>query len=144
MNELNLFNACAEWLLLCQAGDVVPLRDVAPDFGFVVELLMSVMSISPAIMHLQCIVCTKNNDGCLLHLNQIFFSPCLEWLLLCQAGGVVPLGDLAAQFGLGAELLLSVVTPRMNKTIHGRLEGGLLYTSAYIARIKAQVFAAFA
>jgi hypothetical protein len=52
---------------------------------------------------------------------------------------VIPLGDLAAQFALGSELLMSVVTPRMNKTIHGRLEGGLLYTSAYIARIKAQV-----
>ena len=57
-----------------------------------------------------------------------------------QAGGVIPLGDLAAQFALGSELLMSVVTPRMNKTIHGRLEGGLLYTSAYIARIKAQVW----
>ena len=51
----------------------------------------------------------------------------------------MPLGELAAQFNLGSELLMSVVTPRMNKTIHGRLEGGLLYTSAYIARIKAQV-----
>ncbi len=53
---------------------------------------------------------------------------------------MIPLGDLAAQFALGSELLMSVVTPRMNKTIHGRLEGGLLYTSAYIARIKAQVW----
>ena len=65
--------------------------------------------------------------------------------LLCQvgsvvqAGGVVPLGDLAAQFGLGSELLMSVISARMNKVIHGRSEGGLLYTSAYIARIKAQV-----
>lgn len=57
----------------------------------------------------------------------------------CQAGGVVPLASLAAQFALGSELLMSVVTVRINKTIHGRLEGGLLYTSAYIARIKAQV-----
>ncbi len=53
---------------------------------------------------------------------------------------MIPLGDLAAQFALGSELLMSVVAPRMNKTIHGRLEGGLLYTSAYIARIKAQVW----
>ncbi|DBB10622.1 TPA: hypothetical protein ACH3X3_007133 [Trebouxia sp. C0006] len=58
---------------------------------------------------------------------------------ILQAGGGIPLGDLAAQFALGSELLMSVVTPRMNKTIHGRLEGGLLYTSAYIARIKAQI-----
>lgn len=58
---------------------------------------------------------------------------------ILQAGGVVPLATLAAQFALGSELLMSVVTARMNKTIHGRLEGGLLYTSAYIARIKAQM-----
>lgn len=64
---------------------------------------------------------------------------CSHWLNLCQAGGVVPLGELAAQFNLGSELLMSVATPRIGKTIHGRLEGGLLYTSAYIARIKAQV-----
>ena len=57
----------------------------------------------------------------------------------CQAGGVVPLGDLAAQFALGSELLMSIISARMNKMIHGRLEGGLLYTSAFIARIKAQV-----
>ena len=56
-----------------------------------------------------------------------------------QAGGVVPLASLAAQFALGSELLMSLVAVRINKTIHGRLEGGLLYTSAYIARIKAQV-----
>lgn len=53
---------------------------------------------------------------------------------------MIPLADLAAQFALGSELLMSVVAPRMNKTIHGRLEAGLLYTSAYIARIKAQVW----
>ncbi|DBA76463.1 TPA: hypothetical protein ACH3X2_008532 [Trebouxia sp. C0005] len=58
---------------------------------------------------------------------------------ILQAGGVIPLADLAAQFALGSELLMSVVAPRMNKTIHGRLEAGLLYTSAYIARIKAQI-----
>ncbi|KAA6426767.1 MAG: hypothetical protein FRX49_03092 [Trebouxia sp. A1-2] len=58
---------------------------------------------------------------------------------ILQAGGVIPLADLAAQFALGSELLMSVVAPRMNKTIHSRLEAGLLYTSAYIARIKAQI-----
>ncbi|KAL3152351.1 hypothetical protein ABBQ32_001414 [Trebouxia sp. C0010 RCD-2024] len=58
---------------------------------------------------------------------------------ILQAGGVVPLATLAAQFTLGSELLMSVVTARINKTIHGRLEGGLLYTSAYIARIKSQM-----
>ena len=56
-----------------------------------------------------------------------------------QTTGVVALGNLAAQFALGSDLLLSVIRPRMNKTIHGRIEGSLLYTSAYIARIKAQV-----
>ena len=56
-----------------------------------------------------------------------------------QTTGVVALGNLAAQFALGSDLLLSVIRPRMNKAIHGRIEGSLLYTSTYIARIKAQV-----
>lgn len=55
-----------------------------------------------------------------------------------QTAGVVALGNLAAQFALGSDLLLSVINPHMDKAIHGRIEGSLLYTSAYIARIKAQ------
>jgi hypothetical protein len=57
-----------------------------------------------------------------------------------QESGVVAIGNLAKQFALGGELLLSVVTARMGSGIQGRLEGGLIFTPAYVARIKAQVY----
>lgn len=48
-------------------------------------------------------------------------------------------GDLAQRFKLGTDLLLNTVRARLGSTIHGQLEGQLLYTPAYVARIKAQV-----
>ncbi len=47
---------------------------------------------------------------------------------------MVGMADLALQYGLGTELLASAVTRRVGSHIHGRLEGGLLYTPAYIRR----------
>jgi len=55
-----------------------------------------------------------------------------------QEAGVVAMGELARQYALGAELLQAAVGPRMGGAIRGRLEGGLLYTAAYLARVKAQ------
>ena len=46
------------------------------------------------------------------------------------------MGDLARRFNLTSDLLLPVVTARLGSLIRGRLEGGLLFTPAYIARIK--------
>ena len=37
--------------------------------------------------------------------------------------------------------MLSMVGPRMGSSIQGRLEAGLLFTPAYVARVKAQVTA---
>lgn len=51
---------------------------------------------------------------------------------------MVAMGELARRYALGAELLQSAVGPRIGGAIRGRLEGGLLYTAAYLARIKAQ------
>ncbi len=48
------------------------------------------------------------------------------------------MGELARRYALGAELLQASVTPRVGPVIRGRLEGGLLFTAAYISRIKAQ------
>lgn len=56
-----------------------------------------------------------------------------------QNDGVVVIGDLARRSGLGMDMLQSVLKERMGKTIHGRQEGGVLYTDAYLARIKAQL-----
>lgn len=58
-----------------------------------------------------------------------------------QESGVVSIGDLARQFALGGDLVLSVISARMGSLIQGRLEAGLIFTPAYIARIKAQVIA---
>jgi hypothetical protein len=56
-----------------------------------------------------------------------------------QNNGVVIIGDLARRTGLGMEMIQGVLKERMGKTIHGRQEGGVLYTDAYLARIKAQL-----
>ena len=47
---------------------------------------------------------------------------------------MVSLVDLAMQYGLGAELLSAAVTKRVGSVIRGRMEGGLLYTPAYLRR----------
>ncbi len=49
------------------------------------------------------------------------------------------IADLARRFNLGADLLMSTVGGQLGSVIGGRLEAGLLYTSAYLSRIKAQV-----
>lgn len=52
---------------------------------------------------------------------------------------MVVMGNMARRFKLGSELMLTTVSSRLGTTIHGRLDSGILYTAAYIARIKAQV-----
>ena len=47
---------------------------------------------------------------------------------------MVSMSDLALQYALGTELLASAVSRRVGTVIRGRLEGGLLYTPAYIRR----------
>jgi hypothetical protein len=56
-----------------------------------------------------------------------------------QNNGVVVISDFARKTGLGMEMLQPVLKERMGKTIHGRQEGAVLYTDAYLARIKAQL-----
>jgi hypothetical protein len=52
---------------------------------------------------------------------------------------VVHMAALAQQFGLAGALLQSVIEPRIGHSVKGRLQAGLLFTPAYISRIKAQV-----
>ena len=52
------------------------------------------------------------------------------------------MGDLARRFNLSSDLLLPVVTARLGSRIRGRLQGGLLFTPAFIARVKASAVAA--
>ncbi|CAK9143983.1 unnamed protein product [Ilex paraguariensis] len=51
----------------------------------------------------------------------------------------IALAEIAAQFQVGSELLVSVLEPRLGTLVKGRLEGGQLYTPAYVARVSAMV-----
>lgn len=49
-------------------------------------------------------------------------------------------GDLARRFGLGAEMISSVLCQRLaSGLVRGKMEAGVIYTAAYLARIKAQL-----
>lgn len=51
----------------------------------------------------------------------------------------IALAEIAAQLQVGSELLVTVLEPRLGTRIKGRLEGGQLYTPAYVARVNAMV-----
>ena len=61
------------------------------------------------------------------------------FLRAVQVAGSVTAGDLAQRFKLATDLVLSMVSKHLGTRIHGRLDGQLLHTDAYIARIKARV-----
>lgn len=49
-------------------------------------------------------------------------------------------GDLARRFGLGAEMIGGLLSERVaSGLIGGRMEAGVIYTQAYLTRIKAQL-----
>ncbi|GAQ86755.1 E3 UFM1-protein ligase 1 homolog [Klebsormidium nitens] len=56
-----------------------------------------------------------------------------------QETGQVSIGELARQFNVGVELLTGAITARLDTKIHGKLDSGMLYTPAHVARIKAMV-----
>ncbi|KAK4762499.1 hypothetical protein SAY86_008267 [Trapa natans] len=51
----------------------------------------------------------------------------------------IALAELATQLHIGVELLTSVLEARLGTVVKGRLEGGQLYTPAYVARVSAMV-----
>ncbi|XP_057954864.1 E3 UFM1-protein ligase 1 homolog [Malania oleifera] len=51
----------------------------------------------------------------------------------------IALAELAAQLHVGSELVASMLEPRLGTMVKGRLEGGQLYTPAYVARVSAMV-----
>lgn len=53
-----------------------------------------------------------------------------------QEAGALHIGDIAQRTRLGVDLLVPVLQQRLGSVIPGKLEGGLLYTDAHIARIK--------
>lgn len=52
-------------------------------------------------------------------------------------------GEVARRFGLGADLVTSQLAARLGTLLQGTLEGGVIYTPAYLARIKVCRFQAF-
>ena len=52
---------------------------------------------------------------------------------------MVHMASLAQRFSLAGDLLQSIIEPRIGQSIQGRLQAGLLFTPAYISRVKAQV-----
>ncbi|CAL1410548.1 unnamed protein product [Linum trigynum] len=51
----------------------------------------------------------------------------------------IALAELAAQLNVGSEFVASMVEARLGTLVKGRLEGGQLYTPAYVARVSAMV-----
>ncbi len=50
------------------------------------------------------------------------------------------MGDLARRFGLGTEMISGVLSERVaSGLVRGKMEAGVIYTQAYLARIKAQL-----
>ncbi|BDA42327.1 E3 UFM1-protein ligase 1 homolog [Coccomyxa sp. Obi] len=56
-----------------------------------------------------------------------------------KEAGVVSISNLARQFALAGDLVQSIIAARIGTLVQGRLESGLIFTPAYIARIKAQL-----
>ncbi|KAK9127175.1 hypothetical protein Syun_015972 [Stephania yunnanensis] len=56
-----------------------------------------------------------------------------------QESSQIALAELAAQLNVGSELLTAALEPRLGRIVKGRLEGGQLYTPAYVARVTAMV-----
>nr|GMC65559.1 E3 UFM1-protein ligase 1 homolog [Ipomoea batatas] len=51
----------------------------------------------------------------------------------------IAIAEIAAQLQVGSELVVSIIEPRLGTLVKGRLEGGQLYTPAYVARVNAMV-----
>ncbi|KAF5744651.1 hypothetical protein HS088_TW07G00228 [Tripterygium wilfordii] len=51
----------------------------------------------------------------------------------------IALAEIASQLQVGSELVASILEARLGKLVKGRLEGGQLYTPAYVARVTAMV-----
>lgn len=71
--------------------------------------------------------------------HQYFDALATEVQETLQDTGQLLVGDLARRYNLTSELLTTNVQQRLGSIIQGRLEGGLLYTPAYVRRLQAQL-----
>ncbi|EFN57486.1 hypothetical protein CHLNCDRAFT_143015 [Chlorella variabilis] len=89
-------------------------------------------------------VVAASSGGIQLAQGELFSSAYFDGLAAevdegLQEAGVVSVGDLARRFGLGAEMIGGVLGERVGTRIHGRMDAGVIYTQAYLTRIKAQL-----
>ncbi|KAG6583453.1 E3 UFM1-protein ligase 1-like protein, partial [Cucurbita argyrosperma subsp. sororia] len=56
-----------------------------------------------------------------------------------QESSQIALAEIAAELQVGSELLASMLVQRLGTLVKGRLEGGQLYTPAYVSRVSAMV-----
>ena len=56
-----------------------------------------------------------------------------------RSAGSVSFAELARRHGLSAEQVTAALSARLGRCVHGRVEGGLLYTDAHVARLAAQL-----
>lgn len=93
---------------------------------------------------LNALACTHICTVCLHALRsanwqRLWLHACQRQPPALQESGVLSLADLAVTYSLNTELLRSTISSRMGSIIEGQLEGGLLYTPAYVRNIKAQL-----
>lgn len=64
----------------------------------------------------------------------------VEEILSTEGGGATTISELALRFGLAADLLASFIKPKLSsRDVKAKLDGGVIYTDAFITRLKAQV-----
>jgi len=64
----------------------------------------------------------------------------VEEILSTEGGGATTMSELALRFGLAADLLTSFLKSKLSsRDIKAKLDGGVIYTDAFITRLKAQI-----
>jgi hypothetical protein len=91
----------------------------------------------------------KSDDGLQLFHGELIASYYLDSLAeeidqQLQAAGRVTLAELAVLHTLPTEFVTKLIEPRLGTLVHAKLAGGVLYTSAYVARHMARVRGALA
>ncbi|KAJ1261325.1 hypothetical protein BS78_09G020700 [Paspalum vaginatum] len=73
-------------------------------------------------------------------MSQSYWDTVTEEInLKLQERSQIALAEIAAQLHIGSELVINILEPRLGTIVKGRLEGGQLYTPAYVSRITAMV-----
>ncbi|KAK9802703.1 hypothetical protein WJX73_008997 [Symbiochloris irregularis] len=85
------------------------------------------------------------DDPDLLHIGgELITAAHLEGLAreanqLLQESGVVAIGELAQLYKLSTELMQGLVEEKLGSLIQGRLHSGIIFTEAYVGRVKCQL-----